>query len=359
MREVPEAVTASSAAAAISFVGCGAVPTDPTYYTIANARFFPGLVALLNSLRLTGNAGPLAVLDVGLTDEQRALLEGHATLHTLPPGTKTTPFLAKPSPHLFIEGGTIVIVDCDVIVTRDLGDIAARAEAGSICVYPDHPEAGDRWFATWEEAFELRAPLRRGRYLGAGLVALSLERWRWLLERWWQACEAIPEGRHFAREAEQPFWAGDQDALNALLLSEVPEGAVEVLPQDEAVLWDALGEVDVVDERTLECRYRGGPTALLHYSYRPKPWERRAWPRVTDDAFLRLLPRVLCGDDVELRLDPASLPLWARPGAAGRGVLRALHGVHVAAKAVINAPPAPMRRRLLKMRNELFYRLGR
>jgi hypothetical protein len=60
------------------------VPTDSTYYTIANSPFFPGLVALLNSLGLTGNRGELVVLDRGLEEEQRELLAPHATVVKLP-----------------------------------------------------------------------------------------------------------------------------------------------------------------------------------------------------------------------------------------------------------------------------------
>jgi hypothetical protein len=98
---------------------------------------------------------------------------------------------------------------------------------------------------------------------------------------------------------------------------------------------------------------------MLHYSYRPKPWQGRAWFRVTDDAFVELLPRVLCGDDVTLRLDPRAFPLWARPGAVPRAVVRALDATHVAVKAAILASPGPLRRALVALRNDLFYRLGR
>jgi hypothetical protein len=101
------------------------------------------------------------------------------------------------------------------------------------------------------------------------------------------------------------------------------------------------------------------PTALLHYSYRPKSWQPRSWHRVTDDAFVRLLPRVLFAPDLELRLDPSQFPLWARPGRAGRATVRTLDLGHRVTKAAINAPPPPVRRRLLALRNELVYRLGR
>jgi hypothetical protein len=68
---------------------------------------------------------------------------------------------------------------------------------------------------------------------------------------------------------------------------------------------------------------------------------------------------VLFGDDVTVRLDPASFPLWARPGLAGRAAVRALDAGHFAVKSAINAPPEPVARRLLALRHELFYRLGR
>src|SRR3954447_2697181 len=94
IREVPEAATAPSAAAPPG-LGCGAVPTVPTFYTIANAPFFPGLVGLLNSLRLSGNEGELVVLDRGLTAEQRARLEPHVRLVQLTEESTPHPTLLK------------------------------------------------------------------------------------------------------------------------------------------------------------------------------------------------------------------------------------------------------------------------
>jgi hypothetical protein len=158
---------------------------------------------------------------------------------------------------------------------------------------------------------------------------------------------------------ETPFWARDQDVLNAILMSEVPAHALAVLPEDAEVYWDGLRSVDIVDRQTIACKRGGKAVSILHYSYRPKPWERRAWPRVTDDAFVSLLPRVLFGDDVPLRLDPARYPVWVRPGTAGRAAVRALDAGHLAVKAAINAPPEPIARRLLAVRHELFDRLAR
>jgi hypothetical protein len=332
---------------------------DATFYTIADAPFFPGLVALLNSLRLTGNEAPLVVLDLGLQPEQRMLLAPHVELVSPPPEEAANPFLSKPYPHRLDPQGVVVLIDSDVIVTRSLSTELSLAAEGRIALYPDHPVAQGRWFADWEEAFELREPLRRGTYMGCGFIALDAGRWGRLLGRWHEACQRIPADRHFARDQEQPFWAGDQDAFNALLLSEVPPEAIAALPEHEVVLWDALREVEVADPQTLACFRAGLPVAMLHYSFRPKPWERRAWPRITDDAFVRLLPRVLFAEDVPLRLSARDFPRWARPGRLGRAAVRALHAGHRVVKAAINAPPAPLRRRLLRLRDELFYRLGR
>src|SRR4051812_44185298 len=223
MRAVPEAVTASSAAAAIPSVGCGAVPTESTYYTIADAPFFPGLVVLLNSLRLSGNRGELVVLDRGLADDQRELVEPHVTLVQLPVADVPHPAVLKPYPHAFDPSGVVMIIDSDMLIVHSLDWVAERAAAGKICLFPD--PIPDRWFAEWADTLELRAPLRRGKYLNAGFVAVDVERWPSLLERWWELCARIPAEQLFVDQA-LPFWAADQDALNALLLSELPGDVV-------------------------------------------------------------------------------------------------------------------------------------
>ena len=41
------------------------------FYCVADSRYFPGAVGLVNSLRLVGHREPILVLDTGLTDAQR------------------------------------------------------------------------------------------------------------------------------------------------------------------------------------------------------------------------------------------------------------------------------------------------
>jgi hypothetical protein len=50
-----------------------------TFFTICNEAYFPGLVGLINSLRLVGHDSPIVVGDCGLTPEQRAVLADHCT----------------------------------------------------------------------------------------------------------------------------------------------------------------------------------------------------------------------------------------------------------------------------------------
>ena len=355
IREVPEARTAPSAAAATSSVGCRAVPTDPTYYTIATAPFFPGLVALLNSLRLSGNAGELVVLDRGLEAGQRARLEPHAQVVELPPDAATNPILLKAYPQAFDPSGVIVIVDSDMLVVAPLDAIARRAADGSICVFPD--PIRDRWFPEWAEALELRAPLRRQTYVNSGFVAFSFDLRPDLLTRWWELCARVPTAEVRSDE-RSPFWAGDQDALNALLSSELPEDAVEVLPVEGQAHPEQLLRVRVLDERTLECELDGQAVSILHHSLGPKAWQRLGWLRLRNDAYVRLLPRLLFGDDVTLQLDPAEVPFRLRPGSTPAALRRTLDAAHGGARAAVYATPPPLRRGLVGLRNRLFRPLG-
>ena len=334
----------------------GSMGTDATFYTIADAGFFPGLVALLNSLRLTGNSGDLVALDRGLTTAQRRLLEGHVSLVELPEAPAGSPILLKPYPGALGASGTIVLVDSDMIVTRSLADIAALAGDGRICAFPDPLPHRGRWFAEWEQELELRAPLRRRTYLNAGFLALSTDHWPDLLGRWWELCERVPREQLFGR-FEQPFWAGDQDVLNAILASEIPEEAIAELPADGEAYPEDLLEAVVVDERTLRCELRGRPTSILHYSLGPKAWERKAWVRLRDDAYVRLLPRLLFGDDVAVRLDPKSVPFWLRPGAPARALVRGADLAHGGVRGAVHALPRPVLDRALALRNAVFRRL--
>lgn len=290
-----------------------------SFYTISDARFFVGTVALLNSLRVTGHEQDLVILDGGFTPEQRRLLAPHSTFVEVasPPEDRR---LLKPFPALVDPEGIVVLVDSDMVITDSLAPILAHAASGRICVFPDHPSDACRWFEEWRDVFALRAPLRHQPYVNSGFLAVPTQHWPELLTRWWETCEQIGARRELVGDPRwEPTDQADQDALNALLMSEVPAGAVEQLLGYE---WD-LRRVVVEDVKSLVCVSDGRRQPLLHTPLNPKVWQPDGWRRVgMNTAYVRLLPRLLFGPDVAVRLEPEDVPLWVRPGRRPRLVAR-------------------------------------
>jgi len=283
---------------------------DSTYYTTSDSRFFIGTVAMINSLRLTGHQGQVVVLDLGLTEDQRRRLAqvGRVEAPHVTPGPSRKAF---PAPQR--TTGRIVMIDSDILVVSSLRHLFEAVDRGKICVChdPDH-----RWFAEWQKQLALRAPLRRGqRYANAGFVAFHAERWPWLLERWAEVRSCVPKERLGIES--YPFRDSDQDPLNAVLMSEVPPGAVHVEPDWAHAHPPALPHVQVVDERALTCTDGRHPVTFLHHSGVPKAWELAGWRRDFREAYIQLLPRVLCDDDVALRLGQHEIPWWLRPTISG------------------------------------------
>ncbi len=310
---------------------------DATLYTISDARYFLGTVGLLNSLRLTGNPQPLVILDCGFTDPQRALLRPHCTLRPFPREQAINPTLFKPHAYLDNPSNVVVILDSDMVVTRPLGAVLEGAAAGAICAFPD-PDAG-RWFAEWEQLFLLSQPPRRQVYVNAGFVAFSAVFWPGLLARWWQLCQRIWSHPTRAERVtdDNPSAQGDQDALNALLMSEIPSGALQLLRECEAPTDGELRAhrgVTVVDERALAVQYRGCRTQLLHSSGKDKPWIADDWMFVQRTAYLRLLVRLLTAPDVPLRVPQHWLPIWLHPSVAGESSSYVLDAVARSALAI-------------------------
>jgi hypothetical protein len=326
------------------------VRPDTTFFTVADERFFPGAVCLLNSLRLSGNDVELVILDAGLTPSQRQRLEAHARLVTPTSDALTQQLLLKSFPHTLDPRGTVVVIDSDMIVTRPLDPVLEEVERGKVCLFADIEDQRHRFIPEWEEAFGLRAPLRRQNYMNAGFIALSTDHAPDLLRRYWELCHRIPQEQTLVGGGayDQPFWGGDQDAINALLMSEVEPGAVVELPDVEGPSPELLHDVRIVDERTLACELRGHRPYLLHYWGGPKPWESNAWLRVSRDAYVRLMRRVLFASDAPVPMDPGELPLWLRPSRRGRATLVILSAFNRTVRRALALVPAESRRRLAR-----------
>jgi hypothetical protein len=303
---------------------------DATFFSMGDARYFPGLAAVINSIRVTGHRQPIVVADCGLTPAQRSRLAKECTFVDLI--FAANPQSYKPFPYLTNPTGIVVLLDADMIVTGSLEPVIASAAAGKICAFTD-PEP-DRWFAEWQEFFELRNPPRRQTYVCSGFVAFSTVHFPELLERWWQASIRIPRHRTNAGGApnSDPIAQVDQDAWNAVLACEFEQEALNALPMEAMPMFSQLARTRVVDEATLACTLDGQQALVLHAAGAGKPWDpRRGWKKVRRDAYVILTRRLLLGEDVPIRLVPEELPIWMRAGAGGELALRALDALNRAA----------------------------
>ena len=293
------------------------------FYAVSSARYFPGVVGLLNSLRITGHQHQLVVGSVGLTAQQKAALTEHCRVEEIPVGAKSNPLLYKPFPYLLNPDGIVIVLDADIIVTSSLKRIFKQAEEGKICVFPD-PGGDDRWFVEWESLLQLSSSLRHQRYINSGFVAFSTAHWPNLLHRWWSACQLIPPSRTFGYNDlnDDPLLWGDQDALNAILMSEFPEDALAIFPMEEGPTSSAMRKAgEVIDTQSLACTYQGHRVMLFQSTSSPKPWEFTGWKRVWKNPYVILLSRVLSGTDVALKIPKMDLPIWLRSGRRSNLVL--------------------------------------
>jgi hypothetical protein len=352
--------TRTSVAAGSELDARKADPMDVVICTMADARFYLGLVALINSLRLTGHGDvPVVVLDGGLTDDQRLSLEPLATVAPLPHDARYGTPLAKADVASLGLSGVILVVDADCIVTGSLRDIFRRAASGRICaVRDDRPGKHERRFDDWEWMFGLSRAVREDvTYVNAGMICVSDDRWPNLLPRWAEVTRLLPAGRYVqGRPDLNPIWAGDQDALNAILMSEIPSTALDVLPPG-TMAYAQWRDTRVVDLETLRVTARGTASTVAHFSLGPKPWARDGWKRVGVEALLPLYTRCLLGEGLAIRPDPASVPWWLKAD-SGTGTIRLAAGVRNRAAAVAGSIawgaydrlPAQAQTRLRKVR---------
>jgi hypothetical protein len=291
------------------------------FCTIADAAYFPGVVALVNSLRLQGHHEPLIVLDLGLTASQRDQLRG--TCQFVTPAQPRHPWLLAPHALLAAPADVSVYLDADVLVTAPLDRVLDDARAGRLCAFSDW--LADRWFAEWEEQFDLPDPPRHQPYRNAGFVALAPGAFPGLLERWAELCDRLADTRIDERAVDytSPTGLPDQDVFNALLMTEVqPE---QLSAGDPALVSqgnEQLGATRVVDPRAVVCERDGRRVLLLHSFSAPKPWEPSARGYLPDTAYLRCLRRLLVGPDLAVRASASAA--WLAPGLRGALTMRVL-----------------------------------
>ncbi|MBW4663410.1 MAG: hypothetical protein KME01_04290 [Chroococcus sp. CMT-3BRIN-NPC107] len=289
-----------------------------TFYTICNSKYFLGVVGLLNSLRVVGHQQKIVVLDCGLTSRQQEILRPHCTLYSLPKEEAKNPLQYKPFPYLLPTQGTVVIIDSDMLVTRNLETILNSAKQGKICLFPDL--SLDRHFPEWQEVFKLDKSPRQQIHINSGFVVFSVEHHPNLLTQWWQACEqifALPTVYEGA-SLNCAYANGDQDALNAILASSYSEDSLELQSNKEEIFLPFLHRVKIADIKTLACEYGDREVTILHSNNQPKPWDVKNLPMLIKQcSYAQLLRRLFTGKDVAIKLSSSDLPLIYRPGIVG------------------------------------------
>jgi hypothetical protein len=320
-----------------------------TLYTVCDARYFLGVVALRNSLALTNPGVELVVLDRGLTEAQRRRLEPWCRLAPVDPAVP--PHSLKPHALELDPRGVVASIDSDMIVTAPLDELFASAEAGHIVAFED--PHGDRWFAEWEGPLALPGPPRRQPYVNAGFVALSVARQPDLLARWRDACARLPARLDDGDDWADPFRDRDQDALNAVLMSAYPRGALEVRPTREAPVMEELRRTRLEDPASLRHSLDGVRVAILHAAGPRKPF---AAARLEWSAYARAMPRVLLGADVPVRLAREEVPPWLRGSAPAAALGRTLGAANDLGRALLERLPAGLGERAQALERRLLRR---
>jgi hypothetical protein len=291
------------------------------FYTVADARFFPGVVALLNSLRLAGHDEPLYVVDAGLAEPQRERLAKHVTV--LPAPSDEEPVLLAPTGPLQVGADVAVLIDADIVVLRSLSEVIETARAGRVTAFVNIPPNDQRSFPAWGTALEL-GDIRPQPYLNAGLVAVPAQLQQRLLGPWVSLQRVVQWSgtRYGGARMDDPFYFADQDVLNALLASRFDLDEVRMLEYRLAPHPPFRG-VRLVDPRAMVCRYDDGAAPYLLHHTMHKPWLRATRTTV----YSRLLTRLLLTDDVEIPMRPEELPLRLREGRKAALARRADHVV--------------------------------
>ncbi len=278
------------------------------FYCMSSDLYFPGAVALINSLRLHGHHEPIYLLDCGLSEAHAELLADEVKLVSAPAGVP--PYLLKTVAPRNHPAEVMVLIDVDMVATRPLGPLIGLADGGRVVAFKDNI---DRFVDEWATVLDLEVVAPRP-YVSSGLVVLSGNVGAEVLAMW---DERQDRGDYalswFERRAEDyPLLFLDQDVLNAVLGSPaVSEDELVVVDKRLAPHQPYQG-LRLVDANRLRCAYRDGTEPYVLHQYLDKPWLRPMYHGI----YSQLLSRLWLADDVAIRLPEAEVPLRMRTGRA-------------------------------------------
>jgi hypothetical protein len=259
------------------------------------------------------------MLDCGLSDGQRSLLENAATVVQKPSGIRA-PQLAKWVAPLEMPAEVMVLLDVDVVVVSPLDELIQSARAGKVVAFAG-PKP-DRFFKhAWGEALAVEG-LEPTTYVNAGFIALPDNPGTAILEevRQLESRIELSNSRGFGQDASEddPFYLADNDSWNAVFCARAAD-RLWALERELAPARPFSG-LRSIDPQTLECRYDDGRSPYLLHHWGGEPWLFRTATSV----YSALLPRLLTADDLALRVPSAQLPRWLR-GAPARAIDRHLY----------------------------------
>jgi len=286
------------------------------FYCVCDRNHFLGLVGLINSLRIVGHNEPVYVLDCGLTEAQREVIEENAVVVTMAPDT--SPVMLKHVLPISRPAEVMVLVDVDVIFTRRLSEIVEQARQLQKPVLFLN-DVTDRFHPAWE-SLGFGAPVPHP-YFNSGMLILPAAPARAFLKLFEQGQRRLDAGlvapayagtqasvRGQMPRPEDPFYFPDQDVLNAMIGTAIQLGSVSVAAEGAVSYWPFPG-VRVTDTDRLECRYQDGSQPFILHHILTKPWNGVVAPSV----YTKLLTRLLCGPDLRIRVT-TSLPMALRVG---------------------------------------------
>jgi hypothetical protein len=302
-----------------------AQPVDPrasvvrdgrAVYCVSDSAHFLGVVALVNSLRLTGWDDEIVLVDCGLTRSQRELLERETQIVDVP--AVVAPHLLKVVGPLARPAGVIVLLDADLIVTRSLEPLVVEAhEDARLIAFAD--ALHDRFDGRWSDLLGL-GELRRQTYVNSGFIVASAEPGLRVLKELQEAQTHIDIRRSMIGNGtpDDPFYFPDQDALNAILASARVDAKLVRILDHELAPHPPFPGVRIVDAERLKVTSDDGREPFALHHIQRKPW----LVPLGSTPYSRLLPRLWLADDLPLRLVESQVPLRFRPGrmgAAGAG----------------------------------------
>ena len=275
------------------------------FYTVADERYFLGLVGLVNSLRLVGHREPIHVLDCGLSDAQRRQLEPEVTLTRDESGEP--PWLLKTVLPVTRPAAVMALLDADLVATRSLAPLVELAGGGPLVAFRD---SQDRFVPEWGPLLGDR-PARRGPYLSSAALFASGSSGQEVLAALRDRSNLVEfELTHWRRRVPgYAFEFADQDLLNAILATEARPRPVEALAARLAPTPPFAG-LRLHDAGTLRCAYGDGVEPYLIHHHVVKPWLEETHHGV----YSRLLRRLLLGDDVAISVPERELPMRFRRG---------------------------------------------